>query len=415
VQDVYPLPLIGSIIDKLQGKTLFTKVDLRWGFNNIQIKEEDCWKAAFKTPFGAYETLVMLFGLTNSPPTFCRAMEHMLRHLMCRYPTELFVYVDDILIATTGNLLQHRRIVQEVLEVLVEESYFLQPAKCSFEQTSVTYLGIIVDGNKLSPDPKKTSALKDWPRTLSTVKQVCSILGVLGYQRPFIPNYANIARPLVALTKKTQAFLWTKDCTDALNKLIAIILDNPSVLQPDLTKPFFLQVDASAFATRAILTQKDERGKHLAVGFHSQTFNEAEHNYDIHDRELLTVYCGLTHYCHLLLSSPFPTTVLTDHKNLEYYRHPRHINRRITRYVQQLADYNFQLIHIPGSTNKADALSRRPDYDDGSDDNSDVTVLPPDLFVQSTTMACLFSRAATLSNIDDRAKAHQLHHPDLLK
>jgi hypothetical protein len=219
----------------------------------------------------------------------------------------------------------------------------------------------------------------------------------------------------VALTKKTQAFTWTEDCTRALGTLINIILDNPSVLQPDLTKPFFLQVDASAFATGAILTQKDERGKHLAVGFHSQTFNEAKRNYNIHDRELLAVYRGLTYYRHLLLSSPFPTTVLTDHKNLEYYRHPRHINWRIARYVQQLADYNFQLVHIPGSTNKADALSRRPDYDDGSDDNSDVTVLPPDLFIQLTTLSCLFSRATTLSTIDDRAKAHQLSQPELLK
>jgi hypothetical protein len=83
--------------------------------------------------------------------------------------------------------------------------------------------------------------------------------------------------------------------------------------------------------------------------------------------------------------------------------------------VQQLADYNFQLVHIPGSTNKADALSRRPDYDDGSDDNSDVTVLPPDLFVQSTTLTCLFSHATTLSNINERAKAHQLRQPELLK
>jgi hypothetical protein len=205
------------------------------------------------------------------------------------------------------------------------------------------------------------------------------------------------------------------DCTKALNQLIDIILDNPSLIQINLAKPFFLQVNASAFATGAILTQKDEQGKHLAVGFHSQTFNEAECNYDIHDRELLAVYQGLTHHHHLLLSSPFPVTVLTDHKNLEYYQHPCHINRRIARYVQQLADYNFHLVHIPGSTNKADALLHRPNYDDGSDDNSDITVLPPDLFVQSTTLACLFSQATTLSNIDDQARAHQLHQPKLLK
>jgi hypothetical protein len=233
---------------------------------------------------------------------------------------------------------------------------------------------------------------------------VHSILGVLGYQRPFIPNYANIAHPLVALTKKDQPFCWTQDCTNTLNQLISIILNNPSLQQPDLAKPFFLQVDASTFATGAILTQKDERGKHLAVGFHSQTFNDAERNYNIHDRELLAVYQGLTHHHHLLLSSPFPVTVLMDHKNLEYYHQPHHINWRIARYVQQHADYNFQLVHIPGSTNKADALSRRPDYDNGSSDNSDMTVLPPHLFI----------RATTFSSLDKRTRACQLCQPELL-
>jgi hypothetical protein len=148
--------------------------------------------------------------------------------------------VDDVLVAMDSNLERHQQIVHEVLNLLAKESYFLRPAKCSFEQTSLTYLGIIVDGNKLLPDPKKTSVLKDWPRTLNTVKQVCSILGVLGYQRPFIPDYANITCPLVALTKKNHPFLWMPECTKALNQLIDTILDNPSLAQPDLTKPFFL-------------------------------------------------------------------------------------------------------------------------------------------------------------------------------
>jgi hypothetical protein len=173
---------------------------------------------------------------------------------------------------------------------LEEESYFLCPAKCEFEQCSITYLGIVVDGNQLKPDPKKTSALRDWPQTLHTVKEVQSILGVLGYQCPFIPNYANIACPLVTLTKKDQPFLWTQECTNALNSLITTILDNPALQQLDLSCPFFLQVDASAFAMGAILIQKDERGKHVAVGFHSQTFNEAERNYNIHVCEFLAVF-----------------------------------------------------------------------------------------------------------------------------
>ena len=144
------------------------------------------------------------------------------------------------------------------------------------------------------------------------------------------------------------------------------------------------------------------------MGFLSKTFNEAERKYDIHDRELLAVFRALTHWRHLLLSSPYETTVLTDHKNLEYYKEPHHINRRIARYVQHMQDYNFIIKHIPGKSNKSDTLSCRPDYDQGLNNNTSVTVLPPHLFVQSTTLSCLFSRATTLSSIDERVKAHQL-------
>ena len=414
VRDTYPLPLISNILDHLQGKTLFTKFDIRWGFNNIRIKEEDRWKAAFKTPFGLYEPTVMYFGLTNSPATFCRAMRKMLRPLQLKYPDNVFDFVDDVLIATKADTPTHRKIVNELLTLFAKESYFLRPSKCEFEKTRVTYLGLVVDGETLRIDPKKADGLHNWPRELKTVKEVRSVLGVLGYQRPFIPHYADLARPLTALTKKNHPFNWTEECRIALDTLINTVTKGPVLAQPDLSSPFFLQVDASAYATGAILTQLDERKKHRAIAFFSKTFNEAERNYDIHDRELLAVFRGLTHWRHLLLSSPFPTTVLTDHKNLEYYKEPHHINRRIARYVQQLADYNFILKHIPGEQNKADALSRRPDYPKGANDNSDVTVLPPQLFAKTTTLACLFTRAATLSSIDERVRAHQLKQQDAL-
>lgn len=125
VRDTYPLPLINTILDQLQGKTLFTKFDICWGYNNIRIKEKDQWKAAFKTPFGLYQLQVMFFGLTNSPATFCRAMARMFRDLVNKYPTKLFVYMDDILITTKDNLDHHRQIVDDVLELLAKESYFL--------------------------------------------------------------------------------------------------------------------------------------------------------------------------------------------------------------------------------------------------------------------------------------------------
>ncbi len=163
---------------------------------------------------------------------------------------------------------------------------------------------------------------------------------------------------MTQLLKKGTLFQWTPECRETLDKLISIVLTDPALQQPDMTKPFQLEVDTSAFATGAILSQKDDRGKSHAIGFHSKTFTEAERNYDIHDRELLAVVCGLDNWRHLLASSPHPIIILTDHKNLQYYRNPQCINRRVAHYLPKLADYNFQLIHQPGTANKADALSR---------------------------------------------------------
>ena len=329
VRDNYPLPLISNIIERLQGKTLFSKFNICWGYNNIRIKEEDRWKAAFKTPFGLYEPTVMYFGLTNSPATFCRAMQKMLRHWLNKYPDETGNYIDDMVVATKGDCQRHQQIVGELLQIFQENSYFLRPAKCEFEVSKIECLGLVVDGTTLSIDPKKADGLHNWPRTLSMVKEVRSVLGVLGYQRPFIPHYADIARPLTALTKKNTPFVWTTECRTALDTLISAVMEGPTLAQPDMNWPFFLQVDASAYTTGAILSQQDDRGKHRAVGFLSKMFNKAERNYDIHDRELLAVFRGLAHWRHLLLSSPHVTTVLTDHKNLEYYKEPHHINRRV--------------------------------------------------------------------------------------
>ena len=313
--------------------------------------------------------------------------------------------MDDILIATKNNIEQHREIVDAVLDLLAKESYFLCPTKCVFEQTSIEYLGVIVDGNKLSIAPTKAESLRDWPRTLTKVKDVRSILGVLGYQRPFIPHYADIAKPLTDLTKKDRPFIWTPQCPQALDTLIHTVLTNPSLLQPDPTKPFFIQVDASAFATGTILTQKDHQGKHAAMGFHSQTFSDAECNYNVHDRELLTLMRGLNHWHHFLVGTSTPITIYTDHKNLKYYRHPQHINCRVARYIPRLADYNYTLFHLPGENNKADALSQQPDLQSGTDDNDKALVLPPSLF----------ARASSSSSINDRVRSHQLTNTATMK
>ena len=133
------------------------------GYNNIQIAEGDQEKAAFTTPLGQYEPMVMNFGLRNAPATFVRAMIWVFRTLQNEYPRELLVYMDDILIATKNDVEHHRQLVRKVLNIMKEESFFLRAAKCEFEQTKVEYLGLVLDHDTVKPDPTKTSGLKAWP------------------------------------------------------------------------------------------------------------------------------------------------------------------------------------------------------------------------------------------------------------
>jgi Reverse transcriptase (RNA-dependent DNA polymerase) len=172
IWDVYPIPQITHILEQLQGKTLFTALDIRWGYNNIQIQPEDHHKAAFQTPYGLYQPNVMYFGLTNSPPTFQKTMDRLFHPLKDKYLGMLFVYMDNILIATDDDLPLHCCIVHDVLDLLEAKSFFLKPSKCKFECTSIDYLGIVVSNGAISINPMKHNGLATWPEQLASVKQV---------------------------------------------------------------------------------------------------------------------------------------------------------------------------------------------------------------------------------------------------
>jgi hypothetical protein len=258
IPDKHPLPLITNLIEQLHGKTLFTKFDIRMGYNNIRIADGDQEKAAFTTLLGQYEPMVMNFRLCNAPATFIRAMTRIFRALQNTYPGEILIYMDDILIATPNDLPQHRRIVREVLEIMRKESFFLKTAKCEFKKQCVEYLGLILDGNTIKPDPVKVNGLQEWPRKLKTVTEVRSTLGLLNYHRAFVPGFSHIVKPLMQLLKKHVKFEWTETCTKALDRIINILTNEPVLTHPDPEKPFELEVDVSDYATGAILFQRDE-------------------------------------------------------------------------------------------------------------------------------------------------------------
>ena len=256
-------------------------------------------------------------------------MDQIFAPLKWWYPGMIFAYMDDILIATGDDLALHQQIVYKVLELLEKESLFCKLSKCHFEQRSIMYLGIIVEAETIRINPTKTNGLLAWPWTLKLVKQVQSTLGVFGYHRAFILGYASIVQPLNNLLKRDTPFIWGKEQEEAMNQLAYAVSINPVLRRPNYEKPFFLEVDASQYTTGAVLLQKNDQGRMQAVGSVSQSFSLAEQNYDIHDRELLTIIHGLRAWCHLFLSSPHVVTIYMDHKTLTYYRHAQRIMRHV--------------------------------------------------------------------------------------
>ena len=338
VQDYRPLnkwtiqnrnvsPLIPEVIDRLAGCTLFTKFDVRWGYNNIRIREGDEWKATFLTPEGLFEPLVMFFGLTNSPTTFQTMINTEFRPWV---KAGVFSgYMDDGVIHTKQlphetkeqHLKRHRKIMHEIFCQVAKLDLFLKPEKCQFERTQIEYLGVIVGEGKIQMDPSKTNALLKWPRP-KNVRDVRAILGYTGYYRRFIKNYSSLARPLIDLTKKGAEFIWEKRHQAAFDTLINLMAARPVLLQPNFDKQFVLQTDASALGIGAVLLQQGDTKKLQPVEFFSATFTPTERNYDIYERELLAIMKALAHWRPYLGWTKEPFLIQTDHANLQYWKSP---------------------------------------------------------------------------------------------
>jgi hypothetical protein len=178
-KNVAPIPLISELIDKLLGARFFTKLDVRWGYNNIRICEGNEWKTAFKTLMGLYESLVMNFGLCNAPATFQTFMDEQFKDLVAT--GHVVIYLDDILIFA-NTLLILEQLTHQVLQCLLDPNLFLRPEKCSFNRTSVKYLGIIISEGELRMDPIKLKAVKDWPRP-KTIKDIQKFLRFCNFYR----------------------------------------------------------------------------------------------------------------------------------------------------------------------------------------------------------------------------------------
>ena len=380
IPNKYPLPLISELIYDLAEKRLFSKFDIRWGYNNIHIKEGDEYKAAFKTSEGLFEPTVMFFGLTNSPATFQTMMDNIFQEEVAQ--GWLRIYMDDMIIATEDNEVLHKLRVNHILNKLEKFDLFLKPKKCRFHQREVEYLGVLISNGSVKMDPVKVQGISEWPTPL-TVKDVRSFLGFCNFYRAFIKNFSEIACPLNDLTCKNEQFIWSDERNHAFLRLKEVCCNYPVLRTPDWSKQFVMETDASGYALGVVIAQEFKDSIH-PIAFHSRSLLPAEKNYDAHDKELAAVIFGFKCGRPLFLGATHAICVRTDHKNLQYFRDPRKITGHQARWIEFLQDFDYTLEHIPGSTNTvADLLSQRKDLNKGVDSNEPRILLPDHLFAST--------------------------------
>ena len=350
--DAYPLPRIDELLEKYRTARWFTSLDLAAGYHQVEMMEEDKEKTAFICSQGLFEYNVMPFGLKNAPGTFQRLMDEILKEYIGEF---VIVYLDDIMIYSK-NFEEHMRHIDKVLDKLKENNMIVKLKKCQFGKRNIEFLGHIVGRDGLKPDEKKIEKIKQI-KVPETVTQVRSFLGLCSYYRRFIKDFARIAKPLYHLVKKEVPFEWTNKQQKAFEELKIRLMEKPILDYPDLEKEFILITDASGEGLGAILAQKNEEDKEFVIAYASRSLIGAEKNYPITELECLAIFWGIKHFHKFLAGGKF--TVITDHAALKGLMNAKIPTGRRARWVMELQQYDFEVVHRSGKENKnADALSR---------------------------------------------------------
>ena len=348
IKNRYPLPRIDDLFDQLQGACCFSKIDLRSGYHQMRVRDEDIEKTAFRTRYGSYEFVVMPFGLTNAPAAFMDLMNRVCSPMLDR---SVIVFIDDILVYSKTKE-EHERHLRELLETLQREQLYAKFSKCEFWLEEVQFLGHVVNKDGIKVDPAKIDAVKKWeaPKSPSEIR---SFLGLAGYYRRFIENFSKIALPLTRLTKKAVKFNWGPEQQAAFDELRARLCDAPVLTLPDGVDDMVVYCDASLHGLGAVLMQ---RGK--VIAYASRQLKPHERNYPTHDLELGAVVFALKIWRHYLYG--VKCIIYTDHKSLKYLFDQRDLNMRQIRWLDIVKDYDCEIHYHPGKANVvADALSRK--------------------------------------------------------
>ncbi|MFS7996270.1 putative nucleotidyltransferase, Ribonuclease H [Helianthus anomalus] len=316
IKNRYPLPQIDDLFDQLQGAKCFSKIDLRSGYHQLRIQEEDIPKTAFRTQYGHYEFVVMPFGLTNMPAIFMDLMNRVCKPFLDRF---VIVFIDDVLIYSKSKS-EHAQHLRLVLELLQGNQLYAKFSKCEFWLEEVQFLGHIVNSQGIHVNPAKIEAVKSWitPKNPSEVR---SFLGLAGYYRRFIEGFSKIAVPLTALTHKDKPFVWGTAQESAFQTLKQMLCNAPILALPDGNDDFIVYCDASNLGLGCVLMQRDK-----VIAYASRQLKIHEKNYTTHDLELGAIVFALKIWRRYLYGTK--CTIFTDHRSLQHIFNQRELNMR---------------------------------------------------------------------------------------
>ena len=316
IRSKYLLPRIDDLFDQLQGDQVFSKIDLRSGYHQLRVKEDDIPKTTFQTRYGHYKFLMMPFGLTNAPAVFMDLMNRVFHEYLDWF---VIVFIDDILVYFKSQK-EHEEHLRMVLQILRDRRLYAKLKNCEFWLNQVVFLGHVISRDEITVDPSKIEAIVDWA-VPTNVSEVRSFLGLASYYRRFVEGFSRIETPLTRLTQKNAKFDWTKECERSFQELKQRLVSALVLTIPSSSGGFVIYSDASRKGFGCVLMQ---HGK--VVAYASRQLKNFEQNYSTHDLELATVVFALKIWRHYLYGER--CEIYTDHKSLKYIYTQKELNLR---------------------------------------------------------------------------------------
>jgi hypothetical protein len=352
VKNKYPLPRIDDILDCINGSTVFSSIDLRSGYYQIEIHPDDVPKTAFRTPFGSFQFKCLAFGMSNAPSSFQNVMNDIFREYIGDF---LVVYLDDLCLYSKSPE-EHLIHLEKVLSKLREHNLYANLKKCDFGKSHLDFLGHVIGADGLRVDPKKTAIVQGWPKP-KDVPHLRSFLGLANYFRRFVKSYSSMVSPLTSLLRKGKSIAdWDHACDVAFESVKKALVTAPVLAAPDFSNPDGFQVytDASLDGLGAALLQEGR-----PVAYYSRKLIPAERNYTTTELECLAVIDALREWRCYLEGVRF--VVFTDHQPLTFSDTKITLSRRLVRWLEELQRFSFTWKYKKGSENVvADSLSRVP-------------------------------------------------------